>query len=434
MSDAVEARPQRETGAREACDALFAVGLYWLVDAAAQRTFYGAQAEFSFWGVQWALAHTALLLGGLAVVALVAGRTDVFPRLVTWTFRLGCLINPVAWAFTAWHGPFERQVDWYLFVFAQILPQIPMIRWVLGRHSKPAFRRKLSGTGYGGAVLLSTALLTFDPMFYDPEDEDYDSGYAQLDVEALYTAQDRLLSHQIAGLAPERPGQPDVCAILVGGTSYQSVFRSEVEQVGPILNMQYGSGPRTLRLVNSETDPMRYPLANRANLEAALQAVETRSGPEDLLFLFMTSHGAEDVFSLSFYQAGTTDLTAADFAAMLARTRTGPAVIVLSACHAGSFIDDMKAADRLVIAAARADRTSFGCEDGRDWTEFGRSFFDLALRADPDPRTAFLTAVKDVRRMEFWALRRASLPQISEGAEIGPILDRLLMATGPTQE
>ena len=129
---------------------------------------------------------------------------------------------------------------------------------------------------------------------------------------------------------------------------------------------------------------------------------------------------------LDFHAAGTADLTAAEFAKMLEESGIGPAVIVVSACHSGSFVDDIAAPDRLVITAARGDRTSFGCRDGAEWTEFGESFFDKALRSEPDPRKAFPTAVEDVTRKELADDLTPSLPQISEGADIGAVLDRVL--------
>jgi hypothetical protein len=219
---------------------------------------------------------------------------------------------------------------------------------------------------------------------------------------------------------------PEVFALALGGTADQSVFLSEVEKVSAILEAQYGAGGRTLRLANSHDHPTRYPLANRANLARALREIGARQGPEDVAFLFLASHGREDEFSLDFPEAGTTSLSAKDFAGMLRDSGIGPAVIVVSACFSGSFIDDIAAPDRLVITAARGDRSSFGCRDGAEWTEFGQSFFDRALRADPDPRKAFPVAAEDVARKEAADGLTPSLPQISEGAEIGQVLDRLL--------
>jgi hypothetical protein len=113
---------------------------------------------------------------------------------------------------------------------------------------------------------------------------------------------------------------------------------------------------------------------------------------------------------------------------MLEDSGIGPAVIVVSACHSGSFIDDIATPDRLVITAARGDRTSFGCRDGAQWTDFGQSFFDLALRAKRDPRRAFQVAAADVERKEAADGLKQSLPQISEGVAIGAVLDRLMSA------
>jgi hypothetical protein len=249
-----------------------------------------------------------------------------------------------------------------------------------------------------------------------------------VDVEALYAAQDRLMAAQIAGLAPQDPGTPEVFGLFVGGTAHQSVFLSEVESVAGILDDQFGAGARSIRLANSTRHPDRYPLANRANLRRALAEIGQRQGPEDLAFLFLTSHGKEGTLALDFYEAGTSDLAAAEFAEMLDTSGIGPAVIVVSACHSGSFIDDIAAPDRLVITAARADRTSFGCRDGAEWTEFGQSFFDMALRTEPDPRKAFALAAADVSRKETAEDLRQSLPQISEGVEIGVVLDQFLAA------
>ncbi|MFN3993161.1 MAG: C13 family peptidase [Tabrizicola flagellatus] len=219
---------------------------------------------------------------------------------------------------------------------------------------------------------------------------------------------------------------PEVLALTLGGTASQSVFLSEVERAAAILDAQYGSGPRTTRLANSRAHPTRYPMANRANLARALKEIGARQGPEDLAFLFLTSHGQKDRLALDFPEAGTSDLTASDFRQMLADSGIGPAVIVVSSCFSGSFLDDIAAPDRLVITAARGDRTSFGCRDGAEWTEFGQSFFDRALRADPDPRRAFPVAAEDVARKEAAGKLTPSLPQMQEGAEIGAVLDRVL--------
>jgi uncharacterized membrane protein YhdT len=425
MSDSMQTRPNPAAARAPALEALIAIALYWLVDTAAQGVYHGPGVRFDSLGLQWLLAHTALVLVGLLIGALASGRVEDFPRLTTWSFRLACLISPLSWAWLGWQGPPETERGYSLFLAAQLLPQIVLMLGMLRGPGRAAMRGLLAAVWYLGAQAASVWFLHYVPVLHLPK-LDAASVYETVDVESLYAAQDRLMADQIAKLEPEEAGQPDVFAVLLGGTADQSVFQAEVEAVLPILDAHYGASPRSLQLVNSVRDPERYPLANRANLEAALTAVGARMGPEDMVFLFMTSHGRPDEFSLSFPPAGTADLTAGEFAAILDRAAVGPAVIVISACFSGSFLDDISAPDRLIITAASADRASFGCADGRDWTEFGRSFFDVALRSERDPRRAFEMALPEISAKEAKAELRASLPQISEGTAIGAVLDQVL--------
>ena len=110
------------------------------------------------------------------------------------------------------------------------------------------------------------------------------------------------------------------------------------------------------------------PLANCAR---AVSAMGAPVRPEDMAFIVMTSHGGQDVFSLRFDAVRTNSVTAPEFAAMLKDSHIGPAVFVLSACDAGSSLNNIAAPDRLIIAAARADRTSFGNSNGLDGPNSG---------------------------------------------------------------
>ena len=415
------------TPARPALVALAAIVLSWLAEIAAQVATFGPGGELSLWGVQVAVAQSAVVVAGLVVGLALVRRMDLLARAVTLLFLLVAVLNLALWTL-------YREVP-QLFTtpervsavrFASHLVQIALLVWLL----RAPLRQWLRAGLVMAVVFLATkevALRWFsvDELYVFP-DTSWNEAYTPVDVEALYAAQEPLMAGQIATLAPETPGKPEVFALALGGTADQSVFRSEVENVSAILHAQYGAGERTLQLVNSHDHPTRYPMANRANLARALNAIGKQQGPEDVAFLFLTSHGSEDVFSLSFYEAGTKDLTAQDFARMLEESGIGPAVIVLSACHSGSFIDEIAAPDRLIITAARGDRTSFGCRDGAEWTEFGESFFDRALRGEPDPRKAFPLAAEDVARKEAADGLTPSLPQMVEGVEIGPVLDRLL--------
>lgn len=408
--------------------AMAAVAAFWGADALSQWFYYRPEAEFSVWGLQSLLARTLVLMAGVLAGCLLLRRVWLLPMAISTMFGMAALVNPLVWA---WIGSPDYNLServLLLAFLAQILPGAFLLTWLLQRRGLSPTLGILPVLGILVAHGTVERRLPTEPVFYFGDGE---SAAFEIDIEALYAAQDGLMQRQIDALAPQEAGVPETYALLLGGTAYQSVFRSEVEKVRPILDAALGTGKRQIALVNSETAAFDYPMANRANLRRGLKALAERMGPEDMAFLFLTSHGGKDLFSLSFWQAQTGNLSAPEFAEMLDDSGIGPAVIVLSACYSGSFIDEIARPDRLIITAAAADRTSFGCADGRDWTEFGQSFFDLALRQEADPRRAVAIAAKDVVGKEFWRFSKRSLPQIIEGETIGPMIDAVLAARAP---
>lgn len=415
------------TTARPALVALAAIVVSGLAEIAAQVGYFGPGGEISLWGLQTAVAQSAVIVAGLVVGLGLVGRMDLLARSVTLLFLLISILSLVLWTlFREAPQLYQTEVGVGMIRVVAHAVQIALLIWLLRAPVRQWLRAGLvMAVIFLGTKEVALRWFSVEELYIFP-DTAWEDNYTPVDVEALYAAQDRLMGAQVAALAAERPGATEVFALALGGTADQSVFLTEVENVSAILEAQYGAGSRTLRLANSHDHPTRYPMANRANLSRALTEIGARQGEEDLAFLFLTSHGQEDLIALDFYEAGTTDLTALEFRQMLDESGIGPAVIVVSACFSGSFIDDLAAPDRLVITAAREDRTSFGCRDGAEWTEFGESFFDRALRAEPDPRKAFAQAAKDVAQKEAVDDLTPSLPQISEGAEVGAVLDRLL--------
>lgn len=326
----------------------------------------------------------------------------------------------------------ESAFSWIAVILVQlVLPALALLRTL----ARPGRLGRFAGLpAYVLLVASTAAWLFFVPqteLFYTAQgDEAYADEGPEIITEDLYHAQPALMQAALDRLAPGDPDRPELFAVLGGGYAYQSVFLSEVERVGDLLAARHGTD-HILSLANSVATPTRLPMLGHRNLAAALKGVSARMGPEDTLLLFLTSHGSADNFSLYFYEAQLEDLTARDLAETLDAADIPNAVIVLSACHSGSFIDELASPSRLVITAAAADRTSFGCADGRDWTEFGRAYFDIALRETPDFRAAFARAAALIESWETEQGRRPSHPQIAEGAAIGPVLDRLFTTAAP---
>src|SRR5690606_21957893 len=118
-----------------------------------------------------------------------------------------------------------------------------------------------------------------------------------------------------------------------------------------------------------------------------------RSGPEDLVFIYLTSHGTADhQLILQQPRLGLDDLSAPELAELLAPLAERTQVVVISACYSGGFIEPLKGPKRLVMTAARADRVSFGCSEESDFTYFGRALFAEALQQTDDIVHAFTLA------------------------------------------
>ncbi|MBL9099399.1 MAG: hypothetical protein JNL82_00490 [Myxococcales bacterium] len=95
-----------------------------------------------------------------------------------------------------------------------------------------------------------------------------------------------------------------------------------------------------------------------------------------------------------------------------------PKLVVLQACHSGGFLlPDVAAgtAGLTAIAAARHDRTSFGCESGARFTYFGAAYLRRLL-ARPGPPTAidwpalYRELAGDIEALERRAAVLRSLP------------------------
>ncbi|MCB1629987.1 MAG: peptidase C13, partial [Xanthomonadales bacterium] len=192
-----------------------------------------------------------------------------------------------------------------------------------------------------------------------------------------------------------------------------------------LFDQRFGTRGRSLALLNHPDSTERKPLATLSNLRLALQGVAQRMDTEqDLLLLFLTSHGSDDhqlyvdLLGLPLDQIEPNQLRAAlDDSGIRWR------VLVVSACYSGGFIDALADPRTLIITAAREDRSSFGCGPDSDFTYFGRAYFIHALNQTSDFQSAFKLAAEEIAEREAEEERLASEPQIRVGAEISAQLE-----------
>src|SRR6478752_2405461 len=167
----------------------------------------------------------------------------------------------------------------------------------------------------------------------------------------------------------------------------QGVFRSEATGAAQVVAGRFGSGPIDVQY-NSKKGGGATIEALAKSLQVAANGLDTEN---DILFLILTSHGSPAGLAV---KAGrlTQTLKPSRLANMLARTGVRHKVVIISACYSGVFIPRLANPDTLVITAADADHSSFGCEDKAKWTYFGDAFFNIALRQARSLKDAFVVA------------------------------------------
>lgn len=130
--------------------------------------------------------------------------------------------------------------------------------------------------------------------------------------------------------------------------------------------------------------------------------------------LYFTSHGAPDHMVF-----GEAQMTPDVMANLVRRTCAArPTVVIVSACYSGQFVNALEGPNRMVLTAARRDRTSFGCGADERYPWFDGCVLE-ALPAAADFLALAAGARACVARKEAEAgVALSSEPQLSVGAEM----------------
>ncbi|WP_095109623.1 C13 family peptidase [Pseudomonas sp. Irchel 3E20] len=230
-------------------------------------------------------------------------------------------------------------------------------------------------------------------------------------LEVGLLAQGHLLEQVLAAVPASTPAI-ELYSLTLGGDGKQSVFLRESDYVSNMLASRFGAHGQ-IRLVNHRDHLADRPMASRETLRRAVLTLAERSGPEDLVFIYLTSHGsASHELVLDQPRMELADLPAAELATVLAPLKNRDKVVVISACYSGGFIAPLKDERTLVMTASRADRVSFGCSEEADFTYFGDALFAQALNQTDDLQHAFALAQATVAERELQDNFDPSEPQI----------------------
>lgn len=106
-----------------------------------------------------------------------------------------------------------------------------------------------------------------------------------------------------------------------------------------------------------------------------------------------------------------------------------PTVVIISACFSGVFVPALAAPNRMVLTAARPDRSSFGCGEADKYPYFDDCFLQSVPQAsafDALGRTVqSCVAAREIKE----GMKPPSEPQLYVGAQLRPLLPLLAFAS-----
>ncbi len=238
-------------------------------------------------------------------------------------------------------------------------------------------------------------------------------------------AEHRRLATALARLTPGRTGAVEAFVLAVGLDS-DPVFGREAREAGRVLARRYGALGHVLTLAGTDGNgPSALPMGSPANIAAALARMAELMGPEDVLVLYTTSHGAQFGVVYNDGDAGFGMIGPSKLAELLNELGIKNRLLLVSACYSGVFVPTLVTDTTAIVTAASSTRTSFGCQADNDWTFFGDALINRALRKPQGLATAAAEATMTIAEWEATGRLEPSQPQSYIGSKAKIWLDVL---------
>ncbi|CAN5480618.1 C13 family peptidase [soil metagenome] len=176
--------------------------------------------------------------------------------------------------------------------------------------------------------------------------------------------------------------------------------------------------------------PERYPVARPEKtdlgvIHAGLRALAARNVAGCLFYI--SSHGAPEGVVLDEGILPPHLLAAVINDACPSR----PSIVVVSACFSGVFVAPLQKNDRMILTAARSDRTSFGCSEDDKYPYFDDCFLSSAETAHDFAALGRAVQACVARKERDTGAAPASEPQLWIGADLRPLLPLYAFARPP---
>jgi len=372
--------------------------------------------------------------GGLAAWYVLSAWAPLGPLLVLYVL-MGLAVHQPA----LWNGPVASILFWvaYGVLTVWVLATLVVVsaRFIRSRVRTAVF-------GVAMAVVVGVGMWQFQDQ---PWEEDAlavaDASAASADgaqppepaqlalSQGLFENQQLLWQQQVDALLPQRPGVVDVYGLVFAPYADENVFRRESTMVNTLLQERFDAQGRVLHLLNHAETAETHPWATPENLQRAIAALAARMDREhDVLVIYMTSHGARNhELAAAHWPLQVPPVTPEMLRAALDESGIRNRVIAVSACFSGGWIEPLATDSTLIMTAADATHTSYGCGRLSELTFFGRAVFHEQLRQTHSFTEAFAKAVPLIQQREVEAGKADgfSNPQIRVGQQIAPVLQAL---------
>ena len=218
---------------------------------------------------------------------------------------------------------------------------------------------------------------------------------------------------------------PRLHVVSFGLWGDQNLFKRKAVAAADAIASHYGRLGQLIVRTNSLTRSAgRIP-----DLRDALHGLaSTIDRQEDILFLFLTSHGNQEGLAVKTFDSDKVFVLSPErLGGMLRVAGIRYRVVVISACYSGVFAEQIADDNTLVITAADANHSSFGCnaDNAGNWTYFGQAFFADSLKPGRSLDEAFQNAKARVSDREQTEKLLGSNPQMKGGAAVRAQIARL---------
>ena len=395
----------------------------------------GSHGEVAWGNFPDALVHLPVFLFAAVGTAYALQRGDRTPTIFQILLMIAVVIDATSYLLyaiplTSKSRAWLDSSSSYIFILSLVWIVMACSKATGEHYSVPLHRRLWAHIVCAMLVMYPLTAIERDRSLWQrafSKDELAESGYSgRFGEDNLYN-QRYLLERELAAVQPGQRGVVDVYFVGMAGFGHQNVFMKEVNAVSQLFQERFGTAGKTIRLINNRKNLGAAPLASVTSLRAALNRVgEVMNRDEDVLFLFLTSHGSKDhQFSLDLWPIRFHELDPPKLRALLDESGIKNRVVVVSACYSGGFVESLKSEDTLVITASAPEKNSFGCGNDADWTYFGKAYFDEALRQTYSFVEAFELANPVIAAREVKEDYTPSDPRLALGAALKPKLVRL---------